>query len=111
MSDIEAGFHDKKGYLEKMSHSLQEKLKITNYIDRPEGRFLDVGCADGTVTKALAHIFPEAGITGIDIQGDFIEEASREPGEPMFGRPTFEKAYLWEMRERGKKYDVVSFIS
>lgn len=93
-----------------MSHSLREKLRIAEFIERSGGRILDVGCADGTLTKALAHVFPDAEITGIDLSEDFLQEAKKHPTDTP-KQPGFEKKYLWELREEGRHYDAISFVS
>lgn len=47
---------DSTKYLERMSKPLQEKLKIATFIPEGTKTVLDVGCADGTVTLALAKL-------------------------------------------------------
>ena len=53
MNGLERGIHDKRGYLERLSKPLQEKMRIAEFIDRGAKDILDVGCADGVVTDAV----------------------------------------------------------
>ena len=109
MSSLDANLKDPKGYLERMSHSLREKLKVAEYIPQSARDILDVGCADGTVTHALAPLFPKAVLTGIDLNPDFIE-AAKAASVDVSG-PRFETVYLREMLARPERFDALMFTS
>jgi len=110
MRDLEKGFHNKQGYLERMAKPLQEKLRITEHISPNASEILDVGCADGVVTKALALLFPHTSVHGIDLSDDFISKAKEEE-ETIHNPPKFERVYLREMLARPERFDTVLFTS
>ena len=47
---------DADGYLARMNASLREKARIVNYIGPEVKDILDVGCADGAITRVLADV-------------------------------------------------------
>lgn len=96
-------------YLDRMSKPLQEKLKVAKYISKNAKSVLDVGCADGTVTLALADMFPDINFLGIDLDQDFIDIANQKVEERKNVR--FECVYLREKLANEERYDVVLFCS
>lgn len=100
---------DIKGYLERMAKPLQEKLRMAYFISSTAKTFLDAGCADGTVTIALARMFPHIQFLGIDLDEDFIKLA-RERSQDI-PNVRFERVYLRELLMRSDRYDVVQFCS
>ncbi len=98
-----------KQYLDRMSKPLQEKLKITKFIPDGVKNILDVGCADGTVTLALADMFPEVRFIGIDLNSEFIEIANSKIGDRK--NVSFEKIYLRDRLSKPERFDVVLFCS
>ncbi len=96
-------------YLARMSKPLQEKLKVAKYISNKTRSVLDVGCADGTVTLALADMFPSVNFVGIDLNPDFIEVANKR----IEGRTNikFECVYLRDRLAKEEKFDAVLFCS
>jgi 2-polyprenyl-3-methyl-5-hydroxy-6-metoxy-1,4-benzoquinol methylase len=52
----------------------------------PAARVLDLGCGLGWSTIALAQAFPEARLTGIDLDADSVEEARRNADETGPGK-------------------------
>lgn len=98
-----------KRYLERMSKPLQEKLKLAKFIPAEAKKFLDVGCADGTVTIALAEMFPQIQFVGIDINKEFIDLAKKNADGVK--NITFENIYLREKLVQNEKFDVVMFCS
>lgn len=95
--------------MSRMSKPLQEKLKISKYIPKEAKTVLDVGCADGTVTIALAEMFPHIKFVGIDINKDFIEIASKKAEGKK--NVSFENLYLRERLSTKERFDVVLFCS
>jgi 2-polyprenyl-3-methyl-5-hydroxy-6-metoxy-1,4-benzoquinol methylase len=98
-------------YLSRMSKPLQEKMRVAKYIPANAKTVLDVGCADGTVTLALAHLFPHIQFLGIDLNGDFIEKATRSQAEQELSNVHFEKIYLRDLLAREQKFDAAIFVS
>jgi SAM-dependent methyltransferase len=96
-------------YLERMSKPLQEKLKIAKFIPKRTKAVLDVGCADGTITLALAEMFPEIKFVGIDFNEEFIKIA-KEKAEGK-NNVSFENIYLRERLANPERFDVVLFCS
>ncbi len=70
----------------------------------PPGRILEIGCGTGANLLHLAHQFPDAAITGLDLSSDMLARARRKlaayPGritliqwrydQPLNPRPTFD---------------------
>lgn len=96
-------------YLERMSKPLQEKLTIARFIPENAKNILDVGCADGTVTAALAEIFPAKTFVGLDINSEFIALATGKHAK--IKNLSFENIYLRERLNNPEKFDVVIFCS
>lgn len=99
---------DRNGYLARMGKPLQEKLKVLKYFYN-EGSVVDVGCANGVVTMALAEMLPGCNFLGIDLDEGFVEEAKKNNTKAE--QVKFECVYLRELLEREKKYEMVSFMS
>lgn len=96
-------------YLERMSKPLQEKLKVAKYISKGVKSVLDIGCADGTITLALADMYPEINFVGIDLDESFIKIANEKIENRKNVR--FECVYLREKLNDLEKFDVVLFCS
>src|SRR5260370_35154056 len=68
----------------------------------PPRSLLDVGCGTGEITARLAELFPQAALTGIDLEEPHLERARRlcprarfEKGDALelqFGEATFDLA-------------------
>jgi ubiquinone/menaquinone biosynthesis C-methylase UbiE len=56
----------------------------------PPRRILDLGTGTGVVAKALAKLYPEAAVVGIDLSQGMIEEARRTLEPELAGRVDFE---------------------
>jgi SAM-dependent methyltransferase len=96
-------------YLSRMSKPLQEKLKVAKYITNSCKSVLDVGCADGTVTMALADLYPNTNFVGIDLDEDFIKIANERVGKRT--NVKFECVYLRDTLAMEERFDVVLFCS
>jgi SAM-dependent methyltransferase len=101
---------DRAGYLARMAKPLQEKLRIAKYLPW-QGAILDVGCADGVVTRALAHLLPQAQLFGIDLDGGFIEAAATRTREEGLVNARFARVYLRELLARPERFHAVTFCS
>ena len=102
---------DWHGYLQRMSKPLQEKLKMARYIPANATHFLDVGCADGTVTMALAEMFPHIQFLGIDLDRKFIDLANEHAQERGLKNVRFRCVYLRQLLEEPQRFHVVQFMS
>ncbi|MEX0877265.1 MAG: methyltransferase domain-containing protein [Candidatus Spechtbacterales bacterium] len=109
--NMQTSISDTGVYLERMSKPLQEKLRVAHYIPNSAQAVLDVGCADGTVTIALAQMFPKIQFCGIDLEEDFIKKAKQRAKEEGFKNVDFEKVYLRDLLARSQRFDSVVFIS
>lgn len=96
-------------YLERMSKPLQEKLKVAKYIPKGAKTVLDVGCADGTVTLALAEMFPDIDFVGIDLNKEFVDKANQKAKD--IKNVKFENIYLREKLANPERFDAVLFCS
>ena len=96
-------------YLDRMSKPLQEKLKIAKFFPEGVKTVLDVGCADGTVTIALAEMFPDIKFVGIDLSKQFIDIAKENSAGKQ--NVSFENVYLRERLANPERFDVVLFCS
>lgn len=96
-------------YLERMSKPLQEKLRIARFIPKGTKSLLDVGCADGIVTLALAEMYPEIDFVGLDLNERFIAKAQAKIGKLQNIR--FETGFLRERLANPERFEVVLFCS
>ncbi len=105
MSDIQ----NTQIYLERMSKPLQEKLKVAKYIPEGTTDVLDIGCADGTVTLALADLYPNINFLGIDLDQGFVDLANSKVKDRK--NVLFKKIYLRELLAEPERFDLVLFCS
>ncbi len=102
---------DTANYLARLAKPLQEKLRVARYISPQAKTAVDVGCADGTLTIALARMFPKTEFLGIDLNADFIAIAAERARRERIKNVRFERIYLRELLARPGKFDVVTFVS
>ena len=102
---------DREVYLERLAGPLEEKLRVAKYISADAKNVLDVGCADGAVTIALAKLFPKISFLGVDLDKDFVKKAQKIATREKIANVKFEAVYLRDLLARPQKYDAVSFIS
>lgn len=95
-------------YLSRMEAALEEKLKIMDFIPQESRDVLDVGCANGAITKIMAHRLAKMNFLGIDIRESFIRAAKKDTSLPNLD---FRYSYLRELLAEKKRYDVVIFLS
>jgi 2-polyprenyl-3-methyl-5-hydroxy-6-metoxy-1,4-benzoquinol methylase len=98
-------------YLERMAKPLQEKLRLARYVPPRGASVLDVGCADGAVTCALATLLPDNTFIGIDLSDPFIALASERAAREGLANVRFERVYVRELLARPERYDGVVFCS
>lgn len=94
-----------------MAKPLQAKLRVAEYIPQNAQNILDVGCADGTVTLALAELFPDKHFVGIDLDESFIAQANNAVAERGLTNITFRTMYLRDLLAEEQRFDAVIFIS
>ena len=94
-----------------MAKPLQEKLRVARYLPPRGAAVLDVGCADGTVTCALAGLFPHNTFRGIDLDERFVGLARERAVREGLTNAQFERVYLRELLARPERYDAVVFCS
>ena len=112
--DARHAIADWRGYLDRMAKPLQEKLRVARYLPSNSATILDVGCADGTVTCALAGLFPNNRFVGIDLDERFIGLAQDRAAREGLANVRFERVYLREQLARTgepRRYDAVLFCS
>ena len=102
---------DWRGYLDRMAKPLQEKLRVARYLPARGAAVLDVGCADGTVTCALAGLFPHSTFLGIDLDERFVALAAERAAREGLTNVRFERIYLRELLARPERFDAVVFCS
>jgi len=100
---------DPQLYLERMARALNDKLRVEAFIPADARTVLDVGCSDGALTIAMAIKRPDVQFVGIDLNADFIAQATtKAAGVPNV---TFECIYLRQVLARPERFDVVTFCS
>jgi 2-polyprenyl-3-methyl-5-hydroxy-6-metoxy-1,4-benzoquinol methylase len=98
---------DSPGYLSRMSNSLGDKLRVGEFLAARGETVLDVGCADGAVTKALASSMPGNRFKGIDIDASFITFAKTDP----FPNAVFRCCFLRDLLLTEERFSAVTFMS
>jgi SAM-dependent methyltransferase len=98
---------DSPGYLSRMSNSLGDKLRIGEFLAPSGESILDVGCADGAVTKALASSMPDNRFKGIDIDASFISAAKTDPAP----NAVFRCCFLRDLLLTEERFSAVTFMS
>lgn len=72
-------------YLSDMSESLLDKLFFLEYIPEEDlDVIVDFGCADGTLTRAIANAYPKACVIGCESNKDFLKLAKEQPRQNLF---------------------------
>ena len=101
--------HDKYLLGENRKHDPKEYFKfVLNEIDADlakTGHILDVGCATGGFLWFLGEHFPDAKLTGIDIDAEFLQKAKTEVPHAEFvcGNIVTDKF--------AKQYDLIFMLS
>jgi 2-polyprenyl-3-methyl-5-hydroxy-6-metoxy-1,4-benzoquinol methylase len=96
-----------------MARALHDKLRVERYIPSDARTVLDVGCADGALTMAMAALRPHTAFLGVDLNESFITQAGahvRALGLPP-ARLRFEAVYLRDLLSREMRFDAVIFAS
>ena len=105
------GFDSRSLNWKRLGASHQRFRQIWAEIDFNGKSVLDVGCADGAVTLAMAEIFPKIKFLGIDLNKHFLSRATGQAKTKKLKNVKFEKIYLRDLLARFEKFDAVSFVS
>jgi len=102
----------KNNFLQKYWHS-KKWQHLVNFLKKPHGRLLDIGCADGTTTYQIKKRFPKLKITGLDYYKETIDFAKKtkpqihfvhgDAHELPFGNETFDIVTAIEVLEHLEK--------
>ncbi|MBI4134306.1 MAG: class I SAM-dependent methyltransferase [Candidatus Terrybacteria bacterium] len=98
-------------YLARMSRPMQEKLRVAKYIPQDARTVLDVGCANGAITIALAKLFPQKQFFGIDLHETFVKRAQESAAKEGIKNIQFEQIYLRDLLARPGRFGAVIFVS
>jgi ubiquinone/menaquinone biosynthesis C-methylase UbiE len=77
-------------------------------VDPPPRRILDLGTGTGAGALALAHVFPAAQITGVDLAEAMLEGARRNTPDDLRSRVTFERGDASALRFGDGSFDLVT---
>jgi SAM-dependent methyltransferase len=101
-------------YLKRMDASIDDKLKVVEYIPEDADYVLDVGCAAGGVTRRIAQaVAPDnIHVHGIDINLPFVGMAQQtSAAAPNTPNVSFSHNWLSDLLKYDTKYDAVLFMS
>jgi 2-polyprenyl-3-methyl-5-hydroxy-6-metoxy-1,4-benzoquinol methylase len=105
LADLE--MNDAGGYLRRMSNGMADKIRVARFLAKAGESVLDVGCADGAVTKALAVAMPGNRFKGIDTAANFIDAAKRAAGP----NTVFRCCFLRDLLLTEERFSAVTFMS
>jgi SAM-dependent methyltransferase len=98
-------------YNSRMGITAPDKLRAAAYIDPEAKHILDVGTANGFTTCILAEMFPDAHVTGVDLDPEFIKLAQQHAKAKGLTNVTFRQVYLRDLLAEPQCFDAVLFIS
>ena len=102
---------DPEGYLQRLAAGLHDKLRVARYLPSSAAAVLDVGCADGALTLAMAARYPAVRFVGIDLHADFIAAATEHARRAALPNVEFRRVYLRELLAEPARFDCVVFAS
>lgn len=102
---------DREGYLARMVGPTPDKLRMGVYFPAETRSILDIGCADGAITREFAKMFPQAQVLGVDLDAGFIEQATASAKDEDVSNVSFENVYVRDILDRGQTFDVVTSVS
>lgn len=105
------GMDDPAGYLQRMRDGLHDKLRVERYLPPEAHDVLDVGCADGTLTLAIAAQHPSSTFLGVDLDAGFISLAREQQQTTGLRNVRFQQLYLRELLARPQRFDAILFAS
>lgn len=102
---------DRTGYLQRLAAGLNDKLRVARYLPDGASSVLDVGCADGALTVALAAYYPGVHFLGIDLDEGFIAQAQEHARCSALPNVEFRRVYLRELLVEPTRFDCAIFAS
>lgn len=105
------GMEDAAGYLQRMRDGLHDKLRVERYLPPEAHDVLDVGCADGTLTLAIAAHHPSITFLGVDLDAGFVSLAREQQQATGLRNARFQQVYLRELLARPQRFDAILFAS
>ncbi len=109
--DDEHRLQDPHGYLQRLAAGLHDKLRVERYLLPDATRVLDVGCADGALTLAMAARHPAVHFLGIDLDAAFVAQAQAHARQLAMPNVEFRCVYLRELLAEPPRFDCVVFAS
>jgi len=106
--DDEHRLQDPHGYLQRLAAGLHDKLRVERYLLPDATRVLDVGCADGALTLAMAARHPAVHFLGIDLDAAFVAQAQAHARQLAMPNVEFRCVYLRELLAEPARFDCVS---
>ena len=102
---IHASFHEKR-FLTGLAWDLIAAAAALRPAGAPKS-ILMLGVAGGTALRTLRHLFPEASLTGIDLDGELIQLAREEMSLSETGTEIIiADAYAW-MAKNKRRFDII----
>jgi 2-polyprenyl-3-methyl-5-hydroxy-6-metoxy-1,4-benzoquinol methylase len=102
---------DPRVYLQRMAAGLHDKLRVAAYLPPTASTVLDVGCADGALTLALAARYPAVQFLGIDLDAEFVDQARQNAARTALPNVEFRRVYLRQLLAETPRFDCVVFAS
>lgn len=85
----------------------REVEALAGMVDFTGLRVLDVGCGDGRLVWRIAP--KAAGVLGIDVDADLIEQARRDMPPELKGKVELRHGDIVELDEPPRRFDLVFF--
>lgn len=95
-------------YLKRMDASMDDKMKVLQFIPDDAQYVLDVGCASGHVTRGMANLRPSTYFHGVEVSLPFVGMANAENDASNVG---FSRNWLSDLHSYGTQYDAITFMS
>lgn len=112
---------NRQRYTDRLGGSIDDKFRVLDFIPENSERVLDVGCADGQLTLAMAMEMPDTDFVGIDLDREFIEDARSRTytgklgpgGKRQVAVPNayFQQTYLRDMLQGKERFEAITFVS
>src|SRR5271170_4945006 len=73
----------------------------------PTDRVLDVGCGSGSMSRLIAHSFPRAEVTGVDVRKQYLDFARARAQKENIRNLSFHCADVFALPFADETFDVV----
>jgi ubiquinone/menaquinone biosynthesis C-methylase UbiE len=73
----------------------------------PGARVLDAGCGSGSMSRLIAHSFPDAEVTGVDLRQQYLDFASSRARSEHLQNVRFQRADIFALPFADASFDVV----